>query len=50
MGVISDAFAARLEEMRERHARTDEEIRQHRDRCLEILAEMQVIARDMEEL
>ena len=49
MGVISDAFAARLDEMRERHARTDEELRQHRARCLEILAEMQAIARDMED-
>lgn len=49
MGVISDSFRARLEEMQERHAKTDEEIRRHRDRCLEILAEMQAIGQDMEE-
>ena len=50
MGVISDSFRARLDEMRERHARTDEELRQHRARCFELLEEMKAITKEMEEL
>ena len=49
MGVISDAFRARLDEMRERHAQTDREIAQHRDRCFELLAEMRAITKEMED-
>ena len=50
MGVLSDSFRARLDEMRERHAQTDREIAVHRDRCFELLAEIQVISRDLEEV
>lgn len=50
MGVISDSFKARLDEMRERHAQTDREIAVHRARCNELLEQMQAISEDMEDL
>ena len=50
MGVLSDSFRARLDEMRERHAQTDRELEAARDAVFASLAELKAAIRDMEEV
>ena len=49
MGVISDAFRARLDEMRERHAQTDRELEAARDAVFASLAEIKAIVKSLED-
>ena len=50
MGKLSDQFKRDLAEMRARHAETDRELERARDAVFAALAEIQAIARDMEEV
>ena len=49
MGQLSDAFKARLDEMRARHAESDRELERARAAMFEALAEIKAIARDLED-
>ena len=49
MGVLSDSFRARLDEMRERHAQTDRELEAARDAVFASLDEIKAIAKSMED-
>ena len=49
MGVVSDSFKARLDEMRARHAETDRRLAESRARVFETLDKIKAIARDFEE-
>ena len=49
MGVISDAFKAQIDEMRERHAQTDRELIAARDAVFRSLAEIKAIVKDFED-
>jgi len=40
MGIIADQLAARIEEMKVRHAESDRKTQESLDRCFKILAEM----------
>ena len=44
MGIISDQFKARLDEMRERHAQTDRELLEARERCYSALDRLKAAA------
>ena len=49
MGIISDQLKARLDEMRERHAQTDRELQQARERCFEALDRLKAVADEIAE-
>lgn len=44
MGIISDRLKARLDEMRERHAQSDRELLEARDRCYAALDRLKAAA------
>ena len=44
MGIISDQLKARLDEMRERHAQTDRELLEARERCYQALDRLKAAA------
>ena len=47
MGIISDQLKARLDEMRERHAQTDRELLEARERCYQALDRLNAIADEL---
>lgn len=49
MGVLADGFKARLDEMRTRHAETDRQLLEARNRVYESLAEMRRIIDERQE-
>ena len=44
MGIISDQLKARLDEMRERHAQSDRELLEARERCYQALDRLKAAA------
>ena len=44
MGIISDQLRSRLDEMRERHAQSDRELLEARDRCYAALDRLKAAA------
>lgn len=44
MGIISDQLKTRLDEMRERHAQSDRELLEARDRCYAALERLKAAA------
>ena len=46
MGILADSFRARLDEMRERHAQTDRELIEARDRVLKAMEDLKQAAED----
>ena len=44
MGTLSDQFKARLDEMRERHAQSDRELLEARERCHQALDRLKAAA------
>ena len=48
MGLIADQFKRELDEMRARHAVTERQLAESRERVFEALAELQAAARDLE--
>ncbi len=44
MGIISDQLRARLDEMRERHAQSDRELLEARERCYQALDRLKAAA------
>ena len=49
MGIISNQFKARLDEMRERHAQSDRELLEARDRCYAALDRLKAAADEFTE-
>ena len=49
MGVISDQFKRDLDEMRARHAVTERQLAESRERVFESLRKLQELARDFED-
>ena len=47
MGIISDRLKARLDEMRERHAQTDRELLEARERCYQALNRLKAAADEL---
>ena len=49
MGIISDQLKARLDEMRERHAQSDRELLEARERCYQALDRLKATADQLAE-
>ena len=49
MGVLADQFKARLDEMRARHAESDRQLLEARDRVYKSLDKLKKISKEMEE-
>lgn len=47
MGIISDRLKARLHEMRERHAQSDRELLEARERCYQALDRLKAVADEL---
>ena len=47
MGIISDRLKARLHEMRERHAQSDRELLEARERCYQALDRLKAAADEL---